>query len=392
MTLVVLGGVVLLATLGHGYLWIDGVNRLHAWAGPRFLIDYPTYAAVLAFTVLPLLVVVDWWQFSGGTVDYVFYSAGILPRYLQFCALWGIVKLVLNQVNRRGANDPRALRNWRREPLTPSPVWNPLPVQRTLPRLLARLPGNECLQISVDYKQLAVPRLCAAHQGLRIAHLSDLHMIGHIEQRWFETVVKHVNQLEPDVIAVTGDILERELCWDWLPETLGQLRASNGVYFILGNHDLFVDPERTRHSLIEAGLMYVGGNWIDTQWNGAAVAIAGNERPWRQDQLDRQQSVLRDSCGLPLKLVLAHSPDQFAWACQQEADLVLAGHTHGGQIRVPLLGAVACPSLYGTRYACGVFYRDKTVMHVSRGISGETPLRWNCPPEIALLELIQAGN
>ena len=70
MSLVVLGCVIFLAILGHGYLWMDGVNRLHAWAGPRFLIDYPTYAAVVAFAVLPLLVAWDWWQLGSGYNNY----------------------------------------------------------------------------------------------------------------------------------------------------------------------------------------------------------------------------------------------------------------------------------------------------------------------------------
>lgn len=89
----------------------------------------------------------------------------------------------------------------------------------------------------------------------------------------------------------------------------------------------------------------------------------------------------------PLRVFLLHTPDQFAWACAHDADLVLAGHTHGGQVRFPVLGAVACPSLYGTRYAGGVFRRGPTVMHVTRGLGGKTPIRVNCPPEAALLRL-----
>ena len=87
-----------------------------------------------------------------------------------------------------------------------------------------------------------------------------------------------------------------------------------------------------------------------------------------------------------------HTPDQFDWAVNHGVDLALAGHTHGGQVCFPLLGAVASPSLYGTRFAGGTFRQGDTVMHVTRGISGETPLRWNCPPEIAVLELVCEGK
>jgi predicted MPP superfamily phosphohydrolase len=95
----------------------------------------------------------------------------------------------------------------------------------------------------------------------------------------------------------------------------------------------------------------------------------------------------RESNGLPLRILLAHGPDQFGWAQQNDFDLMLAGHNHGGQIRLPFLGAILAPSLGGTRYASGVFRRGRSVMHVSRGTGSLTPVRWNCPPEIALLIL-----
>jgi len=394
MNLIVLACVLLLAILGHGYFWIDGVNRLHAWSGPRVLIDVPTYAAVLAFLALPIFVVWDWWHLGVGWTGYVWSQPGFLPRYLQFCVYWGVAKLVLNQIHQRKIDHPQTLLSSRQENSNLVPSENPLPVSGIATQVLARLPGNQCLQLTVSFKQLAIPRLHPKHEGLKIAHLSDLHMTGRIEQRWYEAVVEQANQLEPDVIAITGDILEKESCWPWLPETLGRLRAKQGVYFILGNHDFFIDANRTCQILCDAGLVYVGGSRIETQWNGAAVSITGNERPWGADELEEQKAPARDANQRPLKLVLAHSPDQFAWSCRQDADLVLAGHTHGGQIRFPLLGAVACPSVHGTRYACGTFRSGKTVMHVSRGISGERPIRWNCPPEIALLELtaIAADN
>lgn len=389
MSFVALGCLTLLAILGHGYLWIDGVNRLHAWAGPRYLIDIPTYGALLAFVTLPILVVWNFWQLGLEGSSCICFESGFSSRYFQFCAIWGVARLVLNQIQSRSVDHPQTLLSWRQEKSTLVPLAPPLPVSGLATQIVARLPGNECLQIVVDHKRLAIPRLHPNHVGLKIAHITDLHMIGRIEQRWFEAVIEQVNQLEPEVIAITGDLVERESCWPWLSETLGRLKAKHGVYFILGNHDFFIDTNRTTQILVDAGLIYANGGWIEAEWNGAAVAIAGNERPWGKDELDQQTMPDHDAAGLPLKLVLAHSPDQFGWSCRQDADLVLAGHTHGGQIRFPLLGAVACPSLHGTRYACGTFRSGKTVMHVSRGVSGERPIRWNCPPEIALLELAQ---
>jgi predicted MPP superfamily phosphohydrolase len=140
--------------------------------------------------------------------------------------------------------------------------------------------------------------------------------------------------------------------------------------------------------LQEQGLTCLSGRWLETEWNGAPVLLVGNERPWGEQVAELDALPSSSASQLPLKLMLLHTPDQFTWACDLGADLALAGHTHGGQIRFPLLGPIVCPSRYGTRYACGVFRRGRTVMHVTRGIAGKTPLRLNCPPEIALLELV----
>jgi predicted MPP superfamily phosphohydrolase len=91
--------------------------------------------------------------------------------------------------------------------------------------------------------------------------------------------------------------------------------------------------------------------------------------------------------GRPLRILLSHSPDEFEWAQARDVDLVLAGHLHGGQVRLPLFGAIVSPSRYGVRYSLGVFTAGNTVMHVSRGTGSLTPLRYNCPPEISLLTL-----
>jgi predicted MPP superfamily phosphohydrolase len=159
------------------------------------------------------------------------------------------------------------------------------------------------------------------------------------------------------------------------------------VYFILGNHDAFIDVERTRGLLIDAGMTCLSGRWLRAEWNGAFVTLGGNELPWLRPAPRLEDLPPRRSDEGEFRLMLCHTPDQFGWCRRADADLALAGHTHGGQVQLPLLGVVASPSLYGTRYACGVFRRGPTVLHVSRGVGGETPLRWRCRPEIALLEL-----
>ena len=88
-----------------------------------------------------------------------------------------------------------------------------------------------------------------------------------------------------------------------------------------------------------------------------------------------------------MRILLSHTPDQIEWAQNADVDLMLAGHTHGGQIRLPIVGVSFCPSRFGSRYASGTFYREPTVMHVSRGLAGTRPIRINCPPELTKLVL-----
>jgi predicted MPP superfamily phosphohydrolase len=96
-----------------------------------------------------------------------------------------------------------------------------------------------------------------------------------------------------------------------------------------------------------------------------------------------------DAASGGLRILLSHSPDQLEWARRHDFDLVLAGHTHGGQIRFPLIGPIIAPSRFGGRYACGVFCEPPTLMHVSRGVSSMFPVRLRCPPELAKLTLVR---
>jgi predicted MPP superfamily phosphohydrolase len=120
--------------------------------------------------------------------------------------------------------------------------------------------------------------------------------------------------------------------------------------------------------------------------------LAGNELPWYSgaEKLEPVESV-RGS-GNDFFVVLSHSPDQWRWAKNMGFDLMLAGHTHGGQVCLPVIGPIIAPSRFGVRYAGGVFDLGGLAMQVSRGISGAEPLRWNCPPELCQLTLRCGGS
>jgi predicted MPP superfamily phosphohydrolase len=376
--------IVFFALLGHGYLWIAIVNRLHGWAGPHRLIDVLTLLDLLSFLILPLVIAWQWWNVGTDFIynQYITGAAVAARAYLVGVALFGFGKLIAKLVGGWKLDDPRAV--VAREHRWVEPLPNADLCRGPYARLLSYVPGNQALKLKIEHKRLALPRLPEKLVGFRIAHVSDWHLTGRIDGAWFEHVAATINSLQPDVIMITGDLIENEACRPWLPSSLGQLQAEHGVYFILGNHDYYIDAAQTIADLEQRGHMYVGGERFDDVWNDVPVSIVGNELPWNH----RLASCDQDTH--TLKIALIHTPDQFDWACSNQIDLALAGHTHGGQVCFPILGAVAAPSLYGTRLAGGTYRRGSTVMHVTRGISGETPMRWLCPPEIAVLELAPA--
>jgi predicted MPP superfamily phosphohydrolase len=262
------------------------------------------------------------------------------------------------------------------------------PIAGTQARMLARFPGNEYLRLSVHRKELRIPGLPPALEGLSIAHLSDLHMLGNLTEAFYAEVMAATQDLAPDVICITGDILEHPDCLPWIPRTLGRLTAPEGRYFIIGNHEKRLPaPQPLREAMAAAGYVDLGSRTELVRFRGESVWLSGSELPWFGSQPPPPADDASTTDERRLRILLSHSPDQFPFAVQHGYDLMLAGHTHGGQICLPGIGALIAPSWYGWRYAGGTYDLGPTIMHVSRGISGKQSIRLRCPPEIALLVL-----
>jgi predicted MPP superfamily phosphohydrolase len=254
-----------------------------------------------------------------------------------------------------------------------------------------RIPWNQIFELSIEHREIEFSRLPVALDGMSIVHLSDFHFTGRFAKEYFQEVVRLANDLTPDLVALTGDLVDHAPYIDWLPKTIGQLRAAVGVFFIFGNHDLRTrDVNRLQQTLTQLGLVHVGGRWVKVDLRGESLVLAGNELPWFSPAADMRNCVSA-AVGLdrdrPFRVLLAHSPDQFDWAQRWDFDLMLAGHTHGGQFCLPGIGPLLTPSWHGVKYSRGTFASGRTVMHVSRGVSSELPLRWNCPPELSQIVL-----
>ncbi|MGD9636108.1 MAG: metallophosphoesterase [Pirellulales bacterium] len=377
----------ILAVLGHVVFWASIVNRLHGLGIKRHWIDLATIACGTAMGGIPLVIAHYFWQrgaltfTGGGAVGSVAAVYVYLSAVACLCAAAHRLILTLHP-ERSGAlasnHTSRVDLSHHRLDALAAPG---------IPRWMARVPGNQIFDLHLHEKQIVIPRMPSGGL-LRIAHITDLHMSGRVAKEYFVEIVDTINRLEPDLVTLTGDLVEREECLGWLPDTLGRLRAKAGVYYVLGNHDLRINHRGLLAELNGLGLIHVGGTWREAEIGDLRVVLAGNEMPWLGPAPNPALLPPRDENELPLRILLAHTPDQFRWAATHDFDLMLAGHNHGGQIRLPWLGAILAPSLSGVRYASGTFRRASTVMHVGRGTGGLTPFRWNCPPEIALLELM----
>jgi len=375
---------VLLAA-GHTELIVTLVNRVHALRIHRETLRHLRHAHDLLLIAFPVLLV-GWLGFGGpGLLTGGRWDALSWGWWLYFglcgCGVGGLLFSSLRNLLRpiptvQVANHSHIVDVAARlgyAPLVDGPY-----------RRMARVPGNEIFQLEVSEKTYRLPRLPQEWDGLSILHLSDLHYIGTVDRPYFEQVMDIAADMQADLIVFTGDLLDRQELLAWLPETLGRLSARLGCYFILGNHDWEhgLDPDETRRALSDLGWQDTAGQTLCIDHNGRTLAIGGSECPWMGEH--------PDFSGAPedaFRLLLSHTPDNLPWARRQGIDLMLSGHNHGGQVVLPGIGPVYAPSRFGVRYAGGVFWEDPTLMYVTRGISGQYPLRLNCRPELTKLIL-----
>jgi len=377
----------LFTLLGHAAFWVGFVNRVHATSLPRRVVDVASGVGLCAVILIPVgfgYCLVHFGYSLTGPIAW-FELPALCSVYAVVCWILAGAVLVDWTWSRLAHRPAHLLSSSRRRLLTLAP--GPPGSEEHTHHLLARLPGNQILQIDLAERALNVPRLDRRLDGLSIVHMSDLHFTGRVGKAFFQEVIALANELRPDLVALTGDLVDKNPCIDWIPDLLGPLQARHGVYFVLGNHDLRVNTARLRKTLCATGLVDLGGRWVEREINGAPVVLAGNELPWFPPAADMRTSPPRTAEAGPLRILLAHTPDQLDWAVAHDFDLMLAGHLHGGQFRLPWIGPVLSPSRQGVRFASGVFYREPTLLHVSRGLSGKLPIRLNCPPELTRLVL-----
>lgn len=219
---------------------------------------------------------------------------------------------------------------------------------------------------------------------IRLLQLTDLHISHKLPVEYFERVSRRVASEQPDIIVLTGDFVSRRenlgLLWDWL----GDLpKAPLGRFALLGNHDYWAKADGELLSGFAAcGIEPLAGRSVSVV-SGARgnLVLCGTEKPWGPGP-----SMSPVKAG-DFVVMLSHMPDN-VYETKCRVNLMLAGHNHGGQIRLPGLGALVVPSRYGRRFDCGQFQVGSTRLIVSRGIGADAPhLRIYCPPEVVVVDL-----
>lgn len=379
----------LVVLIGNCGFWLYCFNRANSTGLKRRLTKRVEKGFVILCFAIPLAIVIVEWSQIGQWLS----SDRIWPTST-LMHLWFIGSLAAAAIlgpiwleSRRWIWPPSQLVSESRKDFDVARETNQQSTGTKLTAWLDSLPGNDITQLSVTRKTIRLPRHVAGAAGLTIGHISDLHFTGQFTREHYRFVLEQFQSLRPDIIAITGDVIDYPECLPWLEELLGPLEAPVAKLFVLGNHDRRLpNVDEVALRICKLGFTDVGNANATVTHKNLRIHVAGNERPW----LERHQT---PSAPWPaedatvLRLGLSHAPDQLNWAREQQIDLLLAGHTHGGQVRFPLLGPIVAPSRYGSRFASGVFLRRPTLMHVSRGVAGTHPLRFRCKPEISLLTI-----
>ena len=253
--------------------------------------------------------------------------------------------------------------------------------------------------LETTHHEVRLPGLAQDFDGFRVAQLTDIHMEEFTEPYFLREAVQCINQLKPDVVVLTGDFVTRELgsrkfaegtawqCASILAELECQTR-----YAIFGNHDHLVGREPVGAALTENGVTVLRNHHVPLERGRGRLWLAGVDDPvmGRPNPEQAIPEAIRNQPGEPV-ILLCHAPD-FVNQIRTQPEgravgLMLSGHTHGGQVRIPFVPPVHLPPL-GRQYLAGWFQLDNLQLYVNRGLGTVgLPFRLNCAPEVSCFTL-----
>jgi predicted MPP superfamily phosphohydrolase len=233
---------------------------------------------------------------------------------------------------------------------------------------------------------LVLPALATSR--LRVLHLTDLHVTPAFPESYDARVFSEIQSIAPDLVVLTGDYVTGPDRVERFERWVARLPVARyGAYAVLGNHDYWAGrADAVRAALEKYGVKVLSGKCETvTVRDAAPLDLCGTDAPWGPE------SPALSRAPHPTFL-LSHTPDNVYSATGRGADAVFSGHTHGGQFRLPLLGAILVPSHYGRRFDRGHFQDEGVHLFVSAGLGADAPpLRLFCPPELVVVDFRGAG-
>lgn len=243
--------------------------------------------------------------------------------------------------------------------------------------------------------EVRLPRLNPAFDGYRLVQISDIHMGTGITTERLTHIAEMVNAQNPDAIAVTGDYVTEGDITPLLPGLktgLSHLQSKDGTFAILGNHDHWTDPAAIRSVLQRSGMVDMSNRVFTIERGNAKLHIAGVDDYW--EGKDRLNDVLAQLSDDGCAILLAHEPDYAdVSAATGRFDLQISGHSHGGQVRLPIINRPIHVPRYSTRYPVGRYQVGNMIQYTNRGVGTIAPaVRFNCRPEITVFSLRPAAT
>jgi len=247
--------------------------------------------------------------------------------------------------------------------------------------------------VEVTQHDIFMRRLPSALDGLRVVQLTDFHFPVGLPVSYYRRVVALANNQHADLIVLTGDYIARsaedaESC----AAILRELHAPLGVWAVLGNHDYWTNSARMRCALEAAGIHVLVNKAVPIRARGTHCWLVGLDDTWSGHP--NTKLALRGVPPGEASIALVHEPDYADTVARFPVDVQLSGHSHGGQVRIPLIQGLLLPR-FSRRYPVGFYTIDHLILYTSRGIGGvSVPLsgrhltiRFNCRPEITVLTL-----
>jgi predicted MPP superfamily phosphohydrolase len=373
----------LLACVGHGYLLMVALNVTYSQPFNRVFLRMLRRVCGLLLVGGPvafgLLLGFDLVELGRSTLAD---GSNLIPvGYVWICVAFGAIWFPAVTLMRLVRKPPAVVLDERTTTVDFEKELGHRPVGDGKHRKIADLKLLDLFSVEFTTLTLTVPGLPAAWDGLTILHLSDLHFYGTPGREFFEAIIRRCAAEEtPDLLVLSGDVIDERKYLDWI-DVLAPLKWNVAALAILGNHDWWQDYDAVRERLTGLGMHVLSRRWEALDVRGERLVAIGHEGPWFRPPPDLI------GCPEGFRLLVSHTPDNIGWARRHDCKLMLSGHNHGGQIRVPVLGSLFVPSRYSRRYDMGTFHEPPTILHVNRGLSGKEPIRIRCRPQVSRLIL-----